>query len=141
MLDSTITFSKHNRMKHLIKKSYVAVDAAYETLNIERTDKKDNDQAQARAAIGVALCEFLSHTNACKPIGRDRSTVSIYVRNHDENMKFWKGYAEKYIVATEVCDIHMRGASNKYTVSMINRRIKQYKKKIEQLELEKLKLL
>jgi hypothetical protein len=132
--------STMRKSTHLVRKAHIATDATYEALGIKRTDKKDKDQAQARAAMGVALCEYLSHTNACKPLGRDRSTISTYVYKHDDNMKYWSGYAQKYNVARGICEIHMHGAARDYDISVIDRQISQYQKKINELQLEKKKL-
>ena len=46
--------SKINKMKHLIEKAGEVVDFTYKVLEIEKTDRRDNEQVQVRAAIGTA---------------------------------------------------------------------------------------
>ena len=79
-------------------------------------------------------------TNTSKVLGRDRSTVCYYVRNHENNMTHWKGYAQKYNTARGICEMYMTNVARDYDMSVIDRRISQYQKKIEELQLEKKRL-
>ena len=50
-------------MEHLIKKASEVVDLTYKILEIEKTDRRNNDQVQTRAAIGAALSEYMKPTH------------------------------------------------------------------------------
>ena len=55
-------------------------------------------------------------------------------------MTHWKGYAQKYNTARGICEMYMTSVARDYDISVIDRRISQYQKKIEELQLEKKRL-
>ena len=118
----------------------IAAQEIYKALNIEPTNRRNPEQTQTRAAIGTVLRSYMSDTNTSKVLGRDRSTVCYYVRNHENNMTHWKGYAQKYNTARGICEMYMTNVARDYDMSVIDRRISQYQKKIEELQLEKKRL-
>ena len=118
----------------------IAAQEIYKALNIEPTNRRNPEQTQTRAAIGTVLRSYMSDTNTSKVLGRDRSTVCYYVRNHGNNMTHWKGYAQKYNTARGICEMYMTNVAKDYDMSVIDRRISQYQKKIEELQLEKKRL-
>ena len=118
----------------------IAAQEVYKALNIEPTNRRNPEQTQTRAAIGAVLRSYMSDTNTSKVLGRDRSTVCYYVRNHENNMTHWKGYAQKYNTARGICEMYMTNVARDYDISVIDRRISQYQKKIEELQLEKKRL-
>ena len=118
----------------------IAAQEIYKALNIEPTNRRNPEQTQTRAAIGTVLRSYMSDTNTSKVLGRDRSTVCYYVRNHENNMTHWKGYAQKYNTARGICEMYMTNVAKDYDMSVIDRRISQYQKKIEELQLEKKRL-
>ena len=141
MLDNTTIFSKHNKMKHLINKASEAVDAVYNAADMERGSSRKAEHVKLLSATGVALCNHIKPKHAAKALGRDRTTVRHYLVKHNESMDYWRGYAERYAFAQEICDLYMRDAANDYEASMIDKRIAEYRKKISELELEKSNLI
>ena len=128
-------------MKHLIEKAGEVVDFTYKVLEIEKTDRRDNEQVQVRAAIGTALSKYMKPRHVAKAMGKDRTTVIHYNKQHDGNLKTWKGYAEKYDVAKDVAKMSMHYATINYKIKLIDSRIDEYQNRINELELEKLNLL
>ena len=128
-------------MEHLIERAGEVVDFTYKVLGLEKTDRRDNEQVQTRAAIGTALSEYIKPTHVAKAMGKDRTTVIHYNKQHDGNLKTWKGYAEKYDVAKDVAKTNMHHATISYKIKLIDSRIDEYYKRISELELEKLNLL
>ena len=128
-------------MEHLIERAGEVVDLTYKVLELEKTDRRDNEQVQTRAAIGAALSEYIKPTHVGKAMGKDRTTVIHYNKQHDGNLKTWKGYAEKYDVAKDVAKMNMHYATVNYKVALIDSRIDEYYKRISELELEKINLL
>ena len=114
-----------------------AAQEIYKALSIEPTNRRNPEQTQMRAAIGTALRSYMSDTNASKVLGRDRTTVCYYVRNHKNNMTYWKGYAHKYNTAQGICEMYMTNVARDYDISVIDTRISQYEKKIQQLKEER----
>ena len=128
-------------MEHLIKKASEVVDLTYKILEIEKTDRRNNDQVQTRAAIGAALSEYMKPTHIAKAMDRDRTTVMHYKKQHDGNLKTWRGYADRYDVAKDVAKMSMHYATINYKITLIDSRIDEYQNRISELELEKLDLL
>ncbi len=132
--------SKMRKSTQLQNMGAIAAQEIYKALNIEPTNRRNPEQTQTRAAIGTVLRSYMSDTNTSKVLGRDRSTVCYYVRNHENNMTHWKGYAQKYNTARGICEMYMTNVARDYDMSVIDRRISQYQKKIEELQLEKKRL-
>lgn len=132
--------SKMRKSTQLQNMGAIAAQEIYKALNIEPTNRRNPEQTQTRAAIGTVLRSYMSDTNTSKVLGRDRSTVCYYVRNHENNMTHWKGYAQKYNTARGICEMYMTNVARDYDISVIDRRISQYQKKIEELQLEKKRL-
>ena len=132
--------SKMRKSTQLQNMGAIAAQEVYKALNIEPTNRRNPEQTQTRAAIGTVLRSYMSDTNTSKVLGRDRSTVCYYVRNHENNMTHWKGYAQKYNTARGICEMYMTNVARDYDISVIDRRISQYQKKIEELQLEKKRL-
>ena len=132
--------SKMRKSTQLQNMGAIAAQEVYKALNIEPTNRRNPEQTQTRAAIGTVLRSYMSDTNTSKVLGRDRSTVCYYVRNHENNMTHWKGYAQKYNTARGICEMYMTNVAKDYDMSVIDRRISQYQKKIEELQLEKKRL-
>jgi len=128
-------------MEHLIEKASEVIDLTYKVLEIDKTDRRHNEQVQVRAAIGAALSEYMKPTHIGKAMGKDRTTIIHYNKQHDGNLKTWKGYAEKYDVAKDVAKMNMHYATVNYKVALIDSRIDEYYKRISELELEKINLL
>ena len=128
-------------MEHLIEKASEVMDLTYNILNIEKTDRRNNEQVQVRAAIGTALSEYMKPTHVAKAMGKDRTTVIHYNKQHDGNLKTWKGYAEKYDVAKDVARASMDEATRSYKVMLIDGRIREYQHRINELELQKHSLI
>jgi len=128
-------------MEHLIERAGEVVDLTYKVLDLEKTNRRHNEQIQTRAAIGAALSEYMKPTHIAKAMGKDRTTVIHYNKQHDGNLKTWKGYAEKYEVAKDVARVSMHEATISYKIMLIDSRISEYQNRINELELEKLNLL
>jgi putative intracellular protease/amidase len=128
-------------MKHLVTKANEAVLLTYDVLDIEITDRKDDEQAQVRSAVGVALSEYLKPADVAKALGKDRTMVYHYAKNHESNLKTWKGYADKYNVAKDVAKASMDEATRSYKVMLIDGRIREYQNRINELKLEKFSLI
>jgi hypothetical protein len=128
-------------MEHLIEKASEVMDLTYNILNIEKTDRRNNEQVQVRAAIGTALSEYMKPTHVAKAMGKDRTTVIHYNKQHDGNLKTWRGYAEKYDVAKDVARASMDEATRSYKVMLIDGRIREYQHRINELELQKHSLI
>jgi hypothetical protein len=128
-------------MEHLIEKASEVMDLTYNILNIEKTDRRNNEQVQVRAAIGTALSEYMKPTHVAKAMGKDRTTVIHYNKQHDGNLKTWRGYAEKYDVAKDVAKASMDEATRSYKVMLIDGRIREYQHRINELELQKHSLI
>ena len=79
--------------------------------------------------------------HVAKAMGKDRTTIIHYNKQHDGNLKTWKGYAEKYDVAKDVAKMNMHYATINYKIMLIDSRIDEYQNRINELELEKLNLL
>tara|TARA_Y100000401_G_scaffold115500_1_gene119356 strand:- start:542 stop:928 length:387 start_codon:yes stop_codon:yes gene_type:complete len=128
-------------MKHLITKANESVLLTYDILGIEITDRKDDEQAQVRSALGVALSEYLKPSEVAQALGKDRTMIYHYSKNHESNLKTWKGYADKYNVARDVAKASMDEATRSYKVMLIEGRIREYQHRINELESEKLTLI
>jgi len=128
-------------MEHLIEKASEVVDLTYKILGVEKTDRRNNEQVQVRAAIGTALSEYMKPNHVAKAMGKDRTTVIHYNKQHDGNLKTWKGYAEKYDVAKDVARASMDEATRSYKVMLIDGRIREYQHRINELELQKHSLI
>jgi len=128
-------------MEHLIEKASEVVDLTYNILNIEKTDRRNNEQVQIRAAIGKALSAYMKPAHVGKAMGKDRTTVIHYNKQHDGNLKTWRGYAEKYDVAKDVARASMDEATRSYKVMLIDGRIREYQHRINELELQKHSLI
>ena len=75
-------------MKHLIEKAGEVVDFTYKVLEIEKTDRRDNEQVQVRAAIGTALSKYMKPAHVAKAMGKDRTTVIHYNKLQDHANRF-----------------------------------------------------
>jgi|TARA_X000001388_G_scaffold70858_2_gene60295 hypothetical protein len=128
-------------MKHLIKNARKAVKLTYDVLDIERTNRKDDEQAQVRAAIGVALSAYLKPGHVAKAMGKDRTMLYHYNKNHEGNLKTWNGYSQKYEVAKDVAKATMDEATRTYKIMLIENRILEYQHRISELEIERHSLI
>lgn len=80
------------------------VDDYYKRGGFERGDTRETEAVQARAAIACALCERFRIIDVARSIEKDHSTVIYYRKKHQDNLKFWPGYAFMYALATDVME-------------------------------------
>ena len=78
-------------MEHLIEKASEVVNLTYKILDLEKTDRRHDEQVQTRAAIGAALSEYMKPTHIAKAMGKDRTTVIHYNKQHSGNLKHGGG--------------------------------------------------
>ena len=82
-----------------------AVETYYAAIGMIPDDSRRADQVKARNAIGVALSQWADNQQEVADIlQRDRSTVAHMTINHEDNLKFWKGYQSLYDKATLIVD-------------------------------------
>jgi len=90
-----------------------SVDSFYSAINMKPDNSRTADQVKARNAIGVALLQWAdSQQEVAQVLNRDRSTVAHMMLNHEDNLKFWKGYNELYEKAQLIVDNRL-SATNK----------------------------
>ena len=102
-------FNPHNRQLLMLS----SVDSFYSAINMKPDNSRTADQVKARNAIGVALLQWAdSQQEVAQVLNRDRSTVAHMMLNHEDNLKFWKGYNELYEKAQLIVDNRL-SATNK----------------------------
>ena len=121
----------------LLERSKRVVDLTYIALDIPKENTRKAGQVQTRAAIGVALFEYVSDVVAGKALGRDRTTVLHHNQNHEANLEQWNGYKEKYDVAKSIADHELSNVALERRVQIIDKHIKMLQEKIDSLELER----
>lgn len=97
-------FNPHNR--RLLMQS--AIESYYKAIGLEPKDSREASQVKARNAICVALMTWAKNQEeVAELIGRERSTVAHMVLNHEENIRFFKGYEGLYEKAKLIVDARM----------------------------------
>lgn len=113
-------FNPHN--KNLLMQS--AVSSYYSSIEMIPDDTRKSDQVKARNAIAVALMHWANNQQEVADIlGRDRSTVAHMLLNHNENLKYYKGYAELYERAKFIVDNRLSASSKADKLADITNKI------------------
>lgn len=85
-----------------------AVESYYAAIGMIPSNSREASQVKARNAVGVALLHWADNQQeVAEVLGRDRSTIAHMHINHDDNLKFWKGYDELYDKAQMIVDNRM----------------------------------
>lgn len=121
----------------LLERSKRVVDLTYVALDIPKENTRKADQVQMRAAIGVALFEYVADAMAGAALGRDRTTVLHHNQKHKENLEQWNGYKEKYDVAKSIADHELSNVALERRVQIIDKHMKMLQEKIDSLEVER----
>ena len=89
-----------------------ALVKCYEALGIKDNDKFLNSRkdkyAQTRAAVAVAMLEYRTTYEIADAIKRDRSTISYYKSNHQDNLLHWEGYKQAYEIVEPIANSILR---------------------------------
>jgi len=101
-------FNPHNRKLLMLS----AIETYYAAIGMVPDDSRRADQVKARNAIAVALIQWADNQQeVAEVLGRDRSTVAHMTINHDDNLKFWKGYESLYEKAKLIVDNRLSATS------------------------------
>jgi len=106
----------------------------YLALNIVPNTTRYREQVQARSAMMVALCAFMSKTEVAKAFDMHHASVIHHMKNHEGNLASWTGYAEKFEIAERVCHGKLRMPSIEIKLSRVRNEIKRLKIIEQQLE-------
>ena len=113
-------FNPYNRQLLMLS----AVDSYYAAIGMQPDESRKSEQVRARNAIGVALLQWADNQEQVANIlGRDRSTVAHMMINHDNNLKYWKGYAELYDKAKLIVDNRLSASSKADKLADITNKI------------------
>lgn len=126
-----------NRM---IENAEIAVAEVYSTLGMAPTTSREEEHVMVRAAIGATLCRYMSDANAGKVLGKDRTTVTHYKRNHDNNMTQWIGYSDVYAVAKNVISVSIDNSLLDGRIQALKTRMLNHEQEIVKLQ-ESIELL
>lgn len=101
-----------------------AVDSYYSAIGMQPEDTRKSEQVRARNAIGVALLQWAdSQEQVANILRRDRSTVAHMMLNHENNLQYWKGYAELYEKAKMIVDNRLSASSKADKLADITNKI------------------
>ncbi len=101
-----------------------SVDTFYAAINMKPDNSRTSDQVKARNAIGVALLQWAdSQQEVAQILNRDRSTIAHMMLNHEDNLKFWKGYVDLYEKATLIVDNRLSASSKADKLADITNKI------------------
>ena len=101
-----------------------AVDSYYAAIGMQPDESRKAEQVRARNAIGVALLQWADNQEQVANIlRRDRSTIAHMMLNHDNNLQYWKGYAELYEKATLIVDNRLSASSKADKLADITNKI------------------
>lgn len=113
-------FNPHN--KHLLMLS--AVETYYSHINLTPDGSRKSEQVMARNAIACALLRWArSQEEVARVLDRDRSTVAHMMINHEDNLKFWKGYDDLFEQASLIVDNRLSASSKADKLAGIANRI------------------
>lgn len=113
-------FNPYN--KYLLMKS--AVSSYYSSIEMIPDDSRKAEQVKARNAIAVALLQWADNQQEVADIlGRDRSTVAHMMLNHEENLKYFKGYSDLYDRAKFIVDNRLSASSKADKLADITNKI------------------
>ena len=76
----------------------------YDALRMADTKRRHKEQVKARNAIADALLGHFNSKQVAAHLSRDRSTLSHMVKKHEDNMSYWEGYKDRYLLAKEIVD-------------------------------------
>ena len=105
----------------------MAVKEVYETLGFIRNKSRKKHQAQARAAVGVALSPYCTTYEIGDALDRSRCTCSHYTNNHTNNIKYWVGYSEIYNLVQETIEGTLKDFLMRSKIDLIDSRINTLK--------------
>lgn len=114
----------------LIAQGKEALDMYYDTIGQKfNADSREIVHSQPRMAFGMALTKHLNENLAAEILGKDRTTVLHYRRNHRGNLEAWCGYDTYFETAQYVVDTYFDGMAKvnriKYIDKIVNRLIKE----------------
>lgn len=113
-------FNPHNRQLLML----TAVDSYYAAIGMQPDESRKAEQVRARNAIGVALLQWADNQEQVANIlRRDRSTVAHMMLNHENNLKYWKGYSELYDKAKLIVDNRLSASSKADKLADITNKI------------------
>ena len=96
----------------------------YDSLGIsyEPTDRS-TIQSQAKQAFGVALSKRIGYALTAKVLGKDRTTMNHYGKNHEGNLENWDGYRYLYENAEHVVSTLLDGTAKTDRIDFINAKV------------------
>ena len=92
--------------------------------NIPNLPTRQHPHPQLRGAIAIALRRYFDTVTIAKALGRDRSTIQYYIKNHDANLNHWENYDELYKVALKQTEFTVNCTQSQDTIDTIDRQIK-----------------
>lgn len=101
-----------------------AVDSYYAAIGMQPDESRKAEQVRARNAIGVALLQWADNQEQVANIlKRDRSTIAHMMLNHENNLQYWKGYADLYDKATLIVENRLSASSKADKLADITNKI------------------
>ena len=101
-----------------------AVDSYYAAIGMQPDQSRKAEQVRARNAIGVALLQWADNQEQVANIlKRDRSTIAHMMLNHENNLQYWKGYADLYDKATLIVENRLSASSKADKLADITNKI------------------
>jgi hypothetical protein len=113
-------FNPYNRQLLMLS----AVDSYYAAIGMQPDESRKAEQVRARNAIGVALLQWADNQEQVANIlKRDRSTIAHMMLNHENNLQYWKGYADLYDKATLIVENRLSASSKADKLADITNKI------------------
>lgn len=113
-------FNPYNRQLLMLS----AVDSYYAAIGMQPDQSRKAEQVRARNAIGVALLQWADNQEQVANIlKRDRSTIAHMMLNHENNLQYWKGYADLYDKATLIVENRLSASSKADKLADITNKI------------------
>lgn len=111
-----------------------AVAEVYSVLQMAPTTSREDKHVMVRAAIGVALCDYMSDTAAGELIDKHRTTIKHFKRHHQRNLKQWIGYDDVYKLAKGIISITLDNSIVEGRIQGIKARIEEHEKEMATLQ-------
>jgi len=100
---------------------------------VRKTKLRIKEQAQARAAIAVALSKHFNSSCIGSAIGKDRSTISYYKKLHEANLTGWTGYKHKFEAANQIAVSTFRVEDAKEQLTLLNKQLSYIRSRRDKL--------
>jgi hypothetical protein len=106
----------------LIEQGKEALGMYYETIGQEyNADERHFRHSQPRMALGMALTNHLGDTLTADILGKDRTTIIHYRRNHEANLKAWDGYSTFFETAEYIVNTYFDGMAKVNRINYIDK--------------------